>query len=326
MRVLVTGGAGYIGSHAVRLLLERGHEVCVLDNLDQGHRRAVPDDVLVVGDLLDEPLVTDLLRQRRIEAVLHFAAFALVTESFEQPEQYRRNNVDGSLCLLRAMRAAGVRRIVNSSTCAVYGSAHVEPITEEHAADPISPYGRTKLDVDLALQREAKQGLAAISLRYFNAAGAHRSGELGEDHSPETHLIPSLLQVALGQRPAITVYGSDYPTPDGTCIRDYVHVDDLAAAHLMALERLQPSRAEVFNLGRGAGSSVRQVVETCRAVTGHPLPVIEAPRRQGEPPQLVASAERARRELDWQPAYQDLMTIIESAWRWHSQHPQGYGD
>ena len=325
MRILVTGGAGYIGSHAVRLLIERDHEVWVLDNLSRGHRRAVPPGALIVGDLHDESFVTATLRRHRIEAVVHFAAYALVSESVEQPGLYRRNNFEASLSLLRAMQLTQVDKLVYSSTCAVYGATQSMPITEKQPTNPITPYGQTKLAVEQALAAYAEAGLGSISLRYFNAAGAHSSGQLGEDHTPETHLIPCLLQVALGQRADVTIHGTDYPTPDGTCIRDYVHVEDLAAAHLAALEHLQPAQTRVFNLGLGRGVSVREVVDVCRHITGHSIPVIESTRRAGDPPELVASAERARHELNWQPTYDHLHAIVETAWRWHRTHPRGYG-
>jgi UDP-glucose-4-epimerase GalE len=326
MRLLVTGGAGYVGSHALRWFLEHGHKAWAIDNLSRGHAKAVPAGRLLKGDIADQRFVEDCLRTHRIDAVFHFAAFALVGESVEHPERYYQNNLVGSLALLEAMRRCGVERLVFSSTCAVYGVPDVVPLTEDGALRPISPYGRAKLGVEWALADYASaHGLACACLRYFNAAGAHHSAEMGEDHDPETHLIPLVLQVALGLRPHIDILGTDYPTPDGTCIRDYIHVDDLAAAHLAAVEWLTPHRPLVLNLGTGRGHSVRDVVDTCVRVTGRPIPVRERPRRPGDPPVLVAANQRAREVLNWAPRYLELSEIIESAWRWHRSHPSGYG-
>lgn len=325
MRVLVTGGAGYVGSITVRWLLRAGHEVVVYDNLSRGHAQAVPPETLVVGELEDESKLAELLRERRIEAVLHFAALALVGESVQQPELYYRNNVVGSFHLLEAMRHAGVGRLVFSSTTATYGTPDQMPIAETTPQNPINPYGFSKLVVERMLaDYAAAHGLAYAALRYFNAAGAAADGTLGEDHTPESHLIPLVLQVALGQRPAIQILGNDYPTPDGTCIRDYVHVEDLAEAHLAALDRLRPGQGIHANLGTGRGYSVQEVIDACRKVTSHPIPTVLAPRRPGDPPILIADSRKAAEVLGWTPRYQTIESIVESAWRWHRSHPHGY--
>jgi UDP-glucose-4-epimerase GalE len=327
MRILVVGGAGYIGSHAVHYLQRAGHDVWVLDNLDIGHDAAVPQGRLIVGDLADRGSLEEALRRQAIDAVMHFAAFASVPESVAEPGRYYRNNVVGALNLLDAMRAAGVPRIVFSSTAAVYGIPEVVPITEESPTRPINPYGFTKLAIERAIADYARAyGLGGAALRYFNACGAADDADIGEDHAPETHLIPLVLQVALGQRAHVTVYGTDYPTPDGTCIRDYIHVSDLADAHLRVLERIEPGRLLVYNVGTGAGASVRQVLDAARRVTGHAIPVVEGPRRAGDPPALVASADAARSALGWSPRYTEIEPIVASAWTWHSAHPDGYGD
>lgn len=325
MRILVTGGAGYIGSHAVRLFLEHGHDVWVYDNLSFGHAEAVPADRLIVADLAERERLSAVLREKQLEAIVHFAAFAYVGESVEQPLKYYRNNVVNTLILLEAMQAAGVNKIVFSSTCATYGVPKVIPITEATPQQPINPYGQTKLVVESMLADAAQaHGLGYAALRYFNAAGAHPSGEIGEDHTPESHLIPLILQTIMGQREAIHVFGTDYPTPDGTCIRDYIHVDDLAVAHLRALERLRPGMGLRVNLGTGHGYSVREVIDVCSEVTGSPVKVIEGSRRAGDPPALVAAADKAGEVLDWHPRYTDLREIVETAWRWHRSHPKGY--
>jgi UDP-glucose 4-epimerase len=327
MRILVTGGAGYIGSHAVRLFLARGHDVWVYDNLVYGHRAAVPAERLVVGDLADTHAVDQLLLARRIEAVVHFAAFAYVGESVREPARYYRNNLILSLELLEALRRNDVRRFVFSSTCATYGVPARVPITEGTPQDPINPYGRTKLALERALEDYANAyGWGVACLRYFNAAGASPDGSIGEDHDPETHLIPLVLQVALGQRPHIEIFGTDYDTPDGTCVRDYVHIEDLAEAHLLALEALEDGRTLRYNLGTEEGNSVREVVRTAEEVTGKKITVKEGPRRPGDPPVLVASADKIRQELGWRPQYPDLRSIIETAWNWHRTHPRGYDD
>jgi UDP-glucose 4-epimerase len=325
VKVLVTGGAGYIGSHAARLLQRAGHEVWIYDNLCLGHRAAVSTGRLIEGELMDRPRLVETLSALGIEAVMHFAAFAAVGESVADPAKYYQNNVVASLNLLEAMRAAGVKRIVFSSTTATYGVPEHLPITEEEPQRPINPYGFAKLVVEHALADYSRAyGLGYAALRYFNAAGASPEGDLGEDHDPETHLIPLVLQVALGQRPHITVFGDDYPTPDGTCIRDYIHVDDLGAAHVLALEKLQAGQGLQLNLGTGRGHSVREVIEACRRVTGHPIPAQIGPRRPGDPPELVADARKAQRVLDWQPQYPDIEAIVRTAWKWHSSHPRGY--
>ncbi len=325
MKILVSGGAGYIGSHAVRRLLHAGHDVCVYDNLSQGHRQAIPADRLIEGDLHDRAKLTAVLADRQIEAVMHFAAFALVGESVSDPAKYYQNNVVASLSLLEAMRAAGVSRIVFSSTTATYGEAKTIPITEDEPQQPINPYGFAKLVIERALADYANAyGLAYAALRYFNAAGATPAGDIGEDHTPESHLIPIVLQVALGQREKVVVFGEDYSTPDGTCIRDYVHVDDLADAHQLALGKLQPGHGLCLNLGTGHGHSVREVIDACRDVTGHKIPVEIGARRAGDPPKLVADATRAHQQLGWQPQYTDIRHIVETAWNWHRQHPRGY--
>ncbi len=327
MRILVTGGAGYIGSHAVRLFLARGHDVWIYDNLELGHRRAVPADRLVVGDLADVAPVEHVLFTRQIDAVVHFAASALVGESVRDPAKYYRNNFVNTLGLMECLRRNGIGRFVFSSTCATYGIPGQVPITEDEPQKPINPYGFTKLAVEHALADYAaayRWGYAA--LRYFNASGAAADGTIGEDHDPETHLIPLVLQVALGQRPYIEVFGTDYPTPDGTCIRDYIHVDDLAEAHLLALERLEPGKGLCYNVGTGRGYSVREVIRTAEEVTGKSIAVREGPRRAGDPPALVAASQKIQRELGWRPRYTELRPIVESAWRWHQSHPRGYND
>jgi UDP-glucose-4-epimerase GalE len=327
MKVLLTGGAGYVGSHSAKLLRESGHDVWVYDNLVFGHRGAVPKDRLIEGDLLDGARLSAAFREHGIDAVMHFAAFAYVGESVTDPAKYYHNNVVGTLSLLDAMRAAGVKKIVFSSTCATYGVPEKVPITEAEKQAPINPYGFTKLVIERALADYAHAyGFSYAALRYFNASGAAADGSIGEDHTPETHLIPLILEVALGQRKEILVYGNDYPTPDGTCIRDYIHVDDLATAHMAALERLQPGVELKLNLGTGAGASVMEVIEAARRVTGHEIPVRFVERRAGDPPALVADASLARKTLNWMPKYVGIEPIVASAWQWHKTHPHGYGD
>lgn len=325
MIVLVTGGAGYIGSHTVRLLLAEGHEVWVYDNLSTGHRQAVPADRLIEGELLDRVRVRTLLREKQIDAVVHFAASALVGESVTDPAKYYHNNVVATHSLLSAMLDAHVRRIVFSSTTATYGTPQRVPIREEEPQHPINPYGFSKLVIEQMLRDYAvAYGLRYAALRYFNAAGASPQGDLGEDHQPESHLIPLVLQVALGQRAALTIFGDDYPTADGTCIRDYVHVDDLATAHLAALQQIHDSGPFELNLGTGRGASVLEVLEACRRITGHPIPAQVGPRRPGDPAELVADSRLAQQQLDWQPQYKQIEPIIETAWRWHRTHPRGF--
>jgi UDP-glucose-4-epimerase GalE len=325
MRILVTGGAGYIGSHTVRLLLARGHAVTVFDNLSYGHRQAVPADRLVVGDLKDVDQLDHALVVNQVEAVVHFAASTYVGESVTNPARYYQNNLLNSLNLLDRCRRHGVNRFVFSSTCATYGVPTAVPITEAEKQLPINPYGNTKLAFERMLADYAPAyGLGYAALRYFNASGAAADESIGEDHDPETHLIPIVLQVALGKRPHVEIFGTDYPTPDGTCIRDYIHVDDLAAAHLLALEKIEPGRGLCYNVGIGTGYSVREVVRTCEEVTGKRIAVREGPRRPGDPPALVAASDRVRRELGWEPKYTELRPIVETAWNWHRKHPDGF--
>lgn len=325
MNVLVVGGAGYVGSHCARLLRSQGHTVYVYDNLSRGHRQAVPDDRIVVGEAADRELLVKTLRDHKIEAVMHFAAFALVNESVNDPSLYYRNNVIAALELLDAMREADVKKLVFSSTTATYGEPDTIPIPETTPQNPINPYGFTKLVIEQAMaDYAAAYGLGYAALRYFNAAGASPDGTIGEDHDPESHLIPLVLQVALGQRESITVFGNDYPTPDGTCIRDYVHVDDLGAAHLAAMDRLEPGKGICVNLGTGNGYSVREVIEACRQVTGHPIPEVSGERRAGDPPELIADARLAKELLNWTPQYTDVTSIVKTAWNWHRSHPTGY--
>lgn len=325
MRILVTGGAGYIGSHTVRLLLARGHQVTVYDNLSMGHRAAVPADRLVVGDLMDLDHLDHVLLIHRIEAVVHFAANAFVGESVINPAKYYQNNLIHTLNLMERMRRHDIGRMVFSSTCATFGTPAKLPIVEDTPQWPINPYGWSKLLVEQALTDYATAyGWSFAALRYFNAAGASPKGDIGEDHDPETHLIPLVLQTILGQRPHIEIFGADYPTPDGTCIRDYVHVDDLAEAHILALEKLQPGTAMKYNVGIGQGYSVREVVQTAEKITGRKVPVKQGPRRAGDPAELVASPARIMKELGWRPKYLELEPIVETAWRWHQAHPKGY--
>ncbi len=325
MRVLVTGGAGYVGSHTVKELQRSGHEPVVFDNLSEGHRQSLSGCDLVQGDLADPASIASALSESGAEAVMHFAARAYVGESVEDPERYYFNNVVCSLNLLRAMRQAGVLRFVFSSSCTLYGVPDKVPITEDQPIRAINPYGRTKAAVENALADYAPAyGLKYASLRYFNAAGADPEGELGEDHSPETHLIPVVIQAALGQRASISIYGTDYPTPDGTCIRDYVHVTDLARAHVMAMEALDERGVMIYNLSTGRGSSVREVLTVVREVSRRDFAVEEAPRRPGDPPELVGSPEKVRAELGWEAQFADIRDVVRTAWEWHSAHPKGY--
>jgi UDP-glucose 4-epimerase len=319
MKVLVCGGAGYIGSHMVRHLLESGHQPVVFDNLSTGHREAVAGAPLVEGDLSDRAALAVLFGSTRFDAVMHFCARSLVGESVVEPYAYYENNVGGTLNLLQAMREAGVQQLVFSSTAAVFGQPQAPLIAEDHPTLPINPYGASKLMVERILaDAHRAHGLRSVALRYFNAAGADVSGEIGESHQPETHLIPNVLRAALGQGPGLKVFGDDYATSDGTCVRDYVHVDDLAAAHLRALDFMAThDGAHVFNLGNGQGFSVLQVIEAARRVTGVEIPFDRCPRRAGDPAVLVASSTRARELLGWMPRYIDVEAIIETAWRWH---------
>lgn len=320
MKIMVTGGAGYIGSHVVKALLGSGYEVLVLDNLEKGHREAVVGGDFIEGDLADKELLDDIFSGHDIEGVIHLAAHSLVGESMEDPGKYYDNNVSRGLNLLEAMINNGVEYMVFSSTAAVYGEPEEIPITEEHPLQPTSVYGESKLFYEKILKRyDQIHGLQYTSLRYFNAAGADPRGEIGEAHEPETHLIPIVLQTVLGKRDELYIFGDDYPTRDGTCIRDYIHVNDLARCHILALEALiegMPSR--IYNLGNGEGYSVREVIKTAEKVTGQKIDAKIGKRRPGDPAALVASAEKAKEELDWKPEYPDLESIIESAWNWHS--------
>ena len=323
MKLLVTGGAGYVGSVVAHQLVEAGHETVVLDNLAKGHERAIPEGTgFVRVDLLDREAMRDAFSEG-FDGVLHFAAFSLVGESVEQPERYYRNNVCGTLNLLEAMGEASVPRLVFSSTAAVYGEPEEVPIPETSPTLPTNPYGASKLAVDRMIGAvAAARGLAATSLRYFNVAGA--SGRFGEDHHPETHLIPLVLQTAAGRRDSVKLFGTDYPTRDGTAVRDYIHVEDLGRAHLLALEAARPGEHRVYNLGNGAGFSVREVIEAARRVTGRPIEAIESPRRPGDPAVLVASSDRIRAELGWKPEKSELEAMISDAWDWMQAHPNGY--
>jgi UDP-glucose 4-epimerase len=325
--LLVTGGAGYVGSHCVAALLENGHAVTVLDNLQQGHRACVPSAAeFVAGDLNDKALLDRVFAQRRYSGVLHFAANSLVGESMREPFKYIGDNVANAANLLRAALKAGVRKFVLSSTANLFGDPARVPIDEDVPIEPGSPYGESKLMVErMLLWTERTHGMKSACLRYFNAAGAHPDGRLGEDHDPETHLIPIVLDVALGKRKQIDVFGNDYQTPDGTCVRDYVHVCDLAEAHMLALGALD-TRSVRYNLGNGKGYSVLEVIETARRVTGHAIPMQVAARRPGDPAVLVASSERIRAELGWQPRFAELEAIVASAWAWKKAHPRGYDD
>jgi len=323
MNVFVTGGAGYIGSVTSELLLDEGHEVTIFDNLSCGHRDAIDERArLIEGDLLDEDAVRTAMLEVKPDAVVHFAALALVGESMEDPMLYYRNNVRGGINLVDAMEAAGVGKIIFSSTCATYGVPREVPIPENHPQKPINPYGDSKMLFEHILSWCSRiKGMQAVYLRYFNACGA--TGKFGEDHDPETHLIPLVLQVPLGKRDKIYIFGDDYDTPDGTCIRDYIHIVDLAQAHILALTK---DCSGPFNLGNGSGYSVKEVIEAAREVTGHPIPAEVAARRPGDPDRLIGSAERARKELGWDPQYPEIETIIEHAWAWHQSHPEGYSE
>ncbi|HUE41891.1 MAG TPA: UDP-glucose 4-epimerase GalE [Chthoniobacterales bacterium] len=323
MKILVVGGAGYIGSVCAELLLDEGHSVSIFDNLSEGHRAAIDSRAqFIEGDLQDRQLVEKTLSKQKPDAVMHFAANALVGESMQNPSKYFRNNVANGLNLLDAMVAAGVQKIIFSSTCAIFGPPERLPIDETTPKQPINPYGESKLTFEKILRwYDQLHGLKFVSLRYFNAAGA--SAKFGEDHRCETHLIPNVLKVALGAKANVEVFGTDYDTPDGTCIRDYIHIIDLAQAHILALNA---SKSEFYNLGTGGGASVRQVIDSCRTVTGRDIDVVEKPRRPGDPPRLIATSEKIKRELGWKPQFQSLDAIIESAWKWHQKFPRGYGD
>lgn len=328
MAILVPGGAGYIGSHTVAELLDAGESVVVVDNLQTGHKNAVLGGKFYAGDLRDDEFLDKVFKENDIEAVIHFAADSLVGESVTEPLKYYNNNVVSTLRLLGKMRETGVNKIVFSSTAATYGEPENTPILETDRTFPTNPYGETKLAVEKALKWADKAyGIKSVCLRYFNAAGAHRSGSIGEDHTPESHLIPIILQVALGKREQISIFGEDYPTPDGSCIRDYIHVTDLAQAHILALKKLKEGGdSNIYNLGNGVGFSVKEVVEIAREVTGINIKAVVAERRLGDPAILIATSEKIQRELKWDPKYNDLKTIIASAWKWHKNNPDGFKD
>ena len=321
MKVLVTGGAGYIGSITSEILLDEGHEVVIFDNLERGHREAVDARArLIQGDLRNREDIRGAMRDSRPDAVMHFAAFALVGESMQDPMLYFRNNVLGGIHLVEAMLERGVKKIIFSSTCATYGQPDRMPMTEDMPQRPTNPYGESKLMLEKVLNWERERhGLQPVFLRYFNAAGA--TEKLGEDHDPESHLIPNVLRVALGKSRALNIFGDDYPTPDGTCIRDYIHIVDLAQAHILALTG---EHTGAFNLGNGDGYSVKQVLEVARELTGHPIPAEISPRRPGDPARLIAGADKAKQVLGWKPKYPEVRTIVQHAWNWHRAHPNGY--
>jgi UDP-glucose 4-epimerase len=323
VKIFVTGGAGYIGSICVEELLQHGHDVIVFDNLSEGHRMAIdPRATFIQGDLNDSKSVSLAINTSRPDAVMHFAANALVAESMQNPYKYFHNNVCGGLNLLNAMIENGIRRFVFSSTCATFGTPDRVPIDEDTAQNPINPYGESKLMFERILRWfDQIHALTFVALRYFNVAGA--SEKYGEHHRTETHLIPRILQVALGRLPHAEIYGTDFPTPDGTCIRDYIHVQDLASAHILALSA---DRSGFYNLGTGGGTSVCEVINACRKITGHAIPTIERPRRAGDPARLIASSERARDSLGWKPLFENIEAIVQSAWRWQLAHPAGYQD
>lgn len=328
MSILVTGGAGYIGSHCVAALVDRGVDVVVIDDLSKGHRNALKGGRLYIGNVADKKFLHGVFEQESIEAVIHFAAYSLVGESMTVPEQYFRNNVTAGLSLIETMIEYKVPYLVFSSTAATFGEPERVPIEEDDRQYPTNPYGESKLIVEHILKWcDQAHGLKYCSLRYFNVAGARPDGSIGEDHRPETHLIPLILQVAQGKRDKLSLFGTDYPTKDGTCIRDYIHVDDLIDAHILALDYLRsgnPSAA--FNLGNGQGFSNREIIEAARRVTGHPIPVSEEDRRPGDPAVLIASSQKAIDVLNWQPKYTNVEDIIATAWRWHSTHPNGFDD
>lgn len=327
MKILITGGAGYVGSACLRYVAEKGHDVMAFDNLAMGHRSAVDGHPLVVGDIADTALLTATLKDFGADAVMHFAAATYVGESVENPEYHYRNNIGGTLSLLNAMRAAGVGRMLFSSTCATYGMTESVTMSEDTPQEPFSPYARTKLAVEWMIRDFAHAyGMGFTLLRYFNASGADAGGRHGEDHTPENHLIPLVLKVALGQSPSIRIFGTDYPTPDGTCIRDYVHTRDLASAHLLAIKATREGTGEVFNIGTGQGQSVMEIIRACEEVTGRPIAQEVTARRPGDPPRLVANPAKLRTRLGWEPGYTDIRESIATAWAWHQAHPDGYGD
>ena len=329
MKILVLGGAGYIGSHTALELVRAGKDVVIADNLVTGYRKAIPEGAkFYEGDLRDFDFLDNLLQREKIDAVIHFAAYSLVGESVTNPLKYYDNNLYGTKVLLEAMVKNNVDKIVFSSTAATYGEPENIPILESDRTCPTNPYGETKLAMEKMFKWTAKaHNMRYVSLRYFNACGADESGTIGEAHNPESHLIPLILQVPNGKRETISIYGTDYGTPDGTCIRDYIHVTDLAQAHILAVKYLtNGGKSDIFNLGNGIGYSVREVIETARKVTGHPIPVTETPRRAGDPARLVASSEKAQKILHWNPVHNSLEEIIASAWKWHKNHPDGYNE
>jgi UDP-glucose 4-epimerase len=327
MRILVAGGAGYIGSNMTAMLAEAGHEPVVFDNLSKGHKAAVARGDFVEGDLGNFNLLMQTLKDREIDIVMHFAGFIEAGESVTNPIKYYHNNVSNTQVLLSAMEEAGVSKFVFSSSAAVYGIPDKSPITEQTTKNPINPYGETKLAVERMCHHQATAGkLHFATLRYFNACGAGANGTLGEDHRPESHLIPLALFAAMGHTISVKIFGTDYPTPDGTCIRDYIHIEDLCRAHLLAIEKLNKQNELVYNLGNGKGYSVREVIDTVKKVSGKNFKVIDTPRRPGDPPTLVCDATKAKNELGWQPEWTDLEKIVDSAWQWHIKNPNGYSD
>lgn len=328
MSVLVTGGLGYVGSHAVKLLIDRGEKVISYDDLSYGHAAAAAGSKVVIGDIADGEKLRQVMNAQDVDSVMHFAAFASVPESVADPHKYYVNNVAKSLVLLESMVECGVKHMIFSSSAATFGEPEMIPIPEDHPKNPTNPYGRTKLMLEQILSEyDGAYGLKSVSLRYFNASGADPSGQIGEDHDPEHHLIPVVLQTALGQREQVVIAGDDWNTPDGTCIRDYVHVTDLGTAHLLALDSLrQGGPTTVYNMGSGSGYSVKEVIDTAREVSGREIKAVVGPRRPGDPARLVASSKKIRKELGWQPKFAELEAIIATAWNWHKDHPSGYED
>ncbi len=327
MKVLVCGGAGYIGSNMTAMLAAEGHKPIVFDNLSKGHKAAAGNNEFVFGDLADYELLVDTLNKFKIDAVMHFAAFIEVGESVKEPLRYYRNNVSNTQNLLSAMEKAGVKKFVFSSTAAVYGMPKQVPIKEDLHKDPINPYGDSKWAVERMCHWQSQAGkLHYAALRYFNACGAGNNCQLGEDHRPESHLIPLIIQAAMGKRPDVKIYGTDYPTPDGTCIRDYIHIEDLCRAHLLALDKLGTASELIYNLGNGKGYSVKEVIETVKKVSGKNFKVVSTRRRPGDPPVLTSDAAKAKKELGWKPQIPQLEKIVETAWQWHNKYPDGYAD
>ena len=326
MKILVTGGAGYIGSHTVVELLDMGYEVVTYDNLQKGHKQAVLGGSFVEGDLLDKDKLEQTFKKYDIDSVVHFAADSLVEESVKNPAKYFKNNLWASICLIDTMLKLKINKIVFSSTAAVYGEPESIPIEETNPTIPTNPYGASKLMFEKVIDwYDRAYGLKYISLRYFNAAGAHHSNKIGEDHNPESHLIPIIIQAALNQRADVKVFGTDYDTQDGTCVRDYIHVSDLAMAHILALKKLEEGKkSSIYNLGNGKGFSVKEIIEVAREVTGCKIEETPAPRRSGDPAVLIASSEKIKKELEWNPKYNDIHTIINTAWKWHKTYPDGF--